>query len=151
MKTRFNHDVRKKCVIVNASELGRLLLLLLLTLLCQHHEYAISCHFPYYFTLYISDNTAKKSELKTKKVGTCQDDDFFALLSTFRAFWKYYGIEWKLVLECITPGHVLQWEVAKWNLYGCGTEIVGLLTKWPMGMSENWWYTTHWTPGASSW
>ena len=56
------------------------------TLLCQHHEYAISCHFPYYFTLYISDNTAKKSELKTKKVGTCQDDDFFALLSSYGAF-----------------------------------------------------------------
>ena len=54
-------------------------------------------------------------------------------------------MKWKLVLECITPGHVLQWGEAKWNLYGCGTENVGLLTKWPMGMSENWWYTTHWT------
>ena len=58
------------------------------TSLPAYHEYAISCHFPYYFTLYISDNTAKKSELKTKKVGTCQDDDFFALLSPYGAFQK---------------------------------------------------------------
>ena len=85
MKTRFNHDVRKKCVIVNASELGEVTTLLLnfFASIMSTPFHAISRIILRCISL---TNTAKKSELKTKKVGTCQDDDFFALLSTFRAF-----------------------------------------------------------------
>ena len=114
MKSYFNHDERKKCVIVNASELGRLLLYYYYTSLPAHHEYAISCHFPYYFTLYISDNTAKKSELKTEKVGTCQDDDFFCFVIPVWSVLKIVqnGMEVSFGMHH-TPGRVLQWGEAK--------------------------------------
>ena len=143
MKTRFNHDVRKKCVIVNASELGRLRLLLL-------HFFASIMSTPFHaisrIILRCTSLTTQRRSLnwKQKRLELVRMMIFLLCYPRMERFKNSASMAWKLVLECIThPDVFCNWEKQNdlWDGGNCRT----ILTKWPMGMSENWWYTTHWT------